>query len=286
VGHHLHRRYRISSRRPPHAGCHLRALPVGLAFLAFRRRLPEGAWWWRSLLLGVLNIGAFFALLFVAAFRLPGGVAANAGAIQPLVAAGLATVTLGEAFTRHVALAGVAGIAGVAILALGPEATLDPFGVAAATAGTLAMAAGVVLTKNWGQPVDLITFTGWQLTAGGLFLVPILLATEGIPTSMSATNLAGFAWLAIVGTGVAYANWFQGIGALPIAIVSFLALLSPLVATLAGWIALDETLTTIQLAGAALVITAVITPHLARRDKATQTTSSTEPHDEFDCVPV
>ena len=44
----------------------------------------------RATVLGVLNIGAFFALLFIGAFRLPGGVAATAGAIQPLVAAGLA----------------------------------------------------------------------------------------------------------------------------------------------------------------------------------------------------
>lgn len=72
--------------RPMLAAC-VRALPVGLIFVLWSRRLPTGAWWWRAALLGMLNIGAFFALLFVAAFRLPGGVAATAGAIQPLVAA-------------------------------------------------------------------------------------------------------------------------------------------------------------------------------------------------------
>ena len=45
----------------------LRALPVGLAFVLWSRKLPQGSWWWRSVLLGFLNIGAFFALLFVAA---------------------------------------------------------------------------------------------------------------------------------------------------------------------------------------------------------------------------
>ncbi len=241
-----------------------RALPVGLAFLAIGRRLPTGSWWWRSVVLGVLNIGAFFALLFVAAFRLPGGVAATAGAIQPVVAAGLAAIVIGEAFTRRTMTAGLTGIAGVAMLVLGPEAALDPIGVTAAVAGTFAMAAGVVLTKHWGRPVDLITFTGWQLTAGGLFLVPILLVAEGLPATMTGTNLAGFLWLALIGTGAAYANWFGGIQQLPIAIVSFLGLLSPLVATLAGWIALNETLTPMQLTGAILVVAAVITPHLGQ----------------------
>ena len=243
----------------------IRALPVGIAFLAYTRRLPTGAWWWRSLVLGVLNIGAFFALLFVAAFRLPGGVAATAGALQPLVAAVLAAVVLGEVFTRRTMVAGIAGIAGVAMLVLGPEAALDPIGIAAAIAGTLAMATGVVLTKHWERPVDLVTFTGWQLTAGGLFLVPILLATEGIPGTISGTNIAGFAWLALIGTGAAYANWFRGIQQLPIAFISLLGLPSPLVATLAGWIALDESLTIVQLVGAALVVASIVAPHLRRR---------------------
>lgn len=241
----------------------IRALPVGLAFVAWSRRLPQGIWWWRSLILGVLNIGAFFALLFLAAFRLPGGVAATAGAIQPLVAATLATATLGEPFTRRIALAGAAGITGVALLVLGPEAALDPIGVIAAIAGTISMATGVVLTKRWGRPVDLdlITFTGWQLAAGGLFLLPLMLATEGLPGSINTTNLAGFAWFATIGTGAAYANWFRGIDHLPVATVSFLALLSPLVAALAGWIALGQTLTTAQVVGAALILAAVIAPH-------------------------
>ncbi len=243
--------------RPMLAAC-VRALPVGIAFLLWSRRLPSGVWWWRSAVLGVLNIGAFFALLFVAAFRLPGGVAATAGAIQPLVAAGIAAVVLGERFSRRTGIAGSAGIAGVALLVLGPNATLDPIGVAAAFGGTLCMATGVVLTKHWGRPVDLVAFTGWQLSAGGLVLLPVVLATEGLPSTLTAENLIGFGWLAIVGTGMAYCNWFAGIHRLPVTTVSFLGLLSPLVATIAGWAVLDQTLTAPQLVGALLVLAAVV----------------------------
>ena len=74
----------------------LRALPAGLLLLAVTRRLPSGGWWWRSAVLGALNIGVFFALLFVAAYRLPGGVAATLGAVQPLVVAGLGAALLGQ----------------------------------------------------------------------------------------------------------------------------------------------------------------------------------------------
>jgi hypothetical protein len=68
----------------------VRALPVGLVFVLRSRKLPRCDCWWKAITLGALNIGAFFGLLFVAASRLPGGVAATAGAVQPLIAAALA----------------------------------------------------------------------------------------------------------------------------------------------------------------------------------------------------
>lgn len=240
----------------------LRALPVGIVFVLWSRRLPTGSWWWKSALLGLLNIGAFFALLFVAAFRLPGGVAATAGAIQPLVATAIAALVLGERFTARTAVAGIAGVAGVAMLVLGPNAALDPVGVVAAGTATVSMATGVVLTKHWGRPVDLLTFTGWQLSAGGLMLVPIALLVEGIPSVLTVVNLAGFVWLAVVGTGLAYANWFRGVQALPVRVTSFLGLISPLVASAAGWVVLGEGLTRVQVSGAILVAAAVLLAQL------------------------
>ena len=243
----------------------VRALPIGVVFVIRSRRLPTGDWWWRAGVLGVLNIGAFFALLFEAAFRLPGGVAATAGALQPLIASGLAAVIIGERFTRRSALAGFLGMIGVALLVLRARAALDPLGVAAALAATVSMATGIVLTKRWKRPVDLITFTGWQLTAGGLVLMPIVLLTEGLPARLTNANVVGFTWLAIVGTGLAYANWFKGIEALPVSTASFLGLLSPLVATAAGWIVLHQSLTFVQLVGALLVLVAVAMSQVARR---------------------
>jgi len=68
----------------------LRALPAGLVLVLLTRRLPRGTWWWRAPVLGALNIGVFFSLLFVAAYRLPGGIAAVILAMQPLLVAALA----------------------------------------------------------------------------------------------------------------------------------------------------------------------------------------------------
>jgi probable blue pigment (indigoidine) exporter len=243
----------------------IRALPVGLVLLAATRRLPRGDWWWRAALLGVLNIGAFFALLFVAAYRLPGGIAATLGAAQPLMVAGIALALFGERPTRWRLGWGVVGIVGIALLVLRGRVALDPVGLLAATAGTAVMACGIVLTKRWGRPVGLLTFTGWQLTAGGLFLAPLALLIEGIPTTFDTRALAGYSWLAIVGTLLAYVLWFQGISRLPVAAVSFLPLLSPIVATLLGWAVLGQSLTLPQAAGFGLALLAVSAAQLPPR---------------------
>jgi probable blue pigment (indigoidine) exporter len=242
--------------RPLLAGV-LRALPAGLALAAVTKRRPRGDWWAKAFVLGTLNIGGFFALLFVAAYRLPGGVAATLGAVQPLIAAGLAAVLLRERIRRHTILAGVLGVAGVALLVLRAGASLDGAGIIAGFAGATSMASGVVLTKRWGRPVPLLAFTSWQLVAGGLVLLPLALAVEGAPPQLSGANVAGYLWLGTAGTAVAYSLWFRGIDRLPVGQVSLLGLLSPIVATFAGWLVLDQRLTSAQIAGAALVLVAL-----------------------------
>jgi probable blue pigment (indigoidine) exporter len=244
--------------RPLTAGV-IRALPAGLLILAITRTLPRGVWWWRSMVLGTLNIGAFFAFLFVAAYRLPGGVAATIGAIGPLVVGLLAARFLGEAFTRRRLLAGAAGIVGVGLLVLQANGRLDLLGLAAALGGVLSMSSGIVLAKKWGQPERPLVTTSWQLTAGGAVLLPLALLVEGLPRDpLTGGNVAGYAYLSLVGAALAYTLWFRGISALPVGSITFLSLLSPVVAVLAGWAVLGQALSPGQLVGAGVVIGAVL----------------------------
>lgn len=246
----------------------LRALPAGLLLLALTRTLPRGQWWWRASVLGVLNVGAFFPLLFLGAYLLPGGVAATVGAVQPLVVLGVARLALGERAGAVRVLAALAGIGGVALLMLTPAARLDPLGLVAALAGAVVMAVGVALTKAWRPPVPPLTLTAWQLTAGGLFLVPFA-AAEGLPAGgFDGASIAGYLWLGLPGTAVAYALWFRGIARLEASTVAFLGLLTAVSAAAIGWLALGESLSLGQLAGAAVVLAAVAVathPATARR---------------------
>lgn len=237
----------------------IRALPAGLILLAFTRNLPRGQWLWRSLLLGTLNIGAFNALLFVAAYRLPGGVAATLVAVQPLFVAGLAYLLLREEPTRWRVGWGLVGVVGVGLIVLRGQLTFDLVGVLAGIAAAGVMAGGVVLTKRWGRPAGAgaATIAGWQLTLGGLVLVPLALGFEGLPSALDHRAIGGYAWLSVVGALLSYVAWFHGIGKLPVVAMSFLALLSPVVATILGWLFLDESLTPWQGVGFALALTTI-----------------------------
>ena len=243
----------------------MRTLPAGALALALTRRLPSGQWWWKSLVLGALNMACFFPLLFVAAQRLPGGVAATLGAAQPIIVAGLAVVVLSERPSAWRLMWGGIGVVGVALVVLGPQAGLDALGVAAGLGGAVSMGLGVVLTKRWGKPdgVSALSLAGWQLTGAGLLLVVPALLIDGVPTGIDATAVAGYSWLGLVGGLAAYVLWFEGIRRLPVTPTALLGLLSPLTAALLGHVIAGEVLSPIQLLGFALALTAMTAGQLA-----------------------
>ncbi|SCF15608.1 probable blue pigment (indigoidine) exporter [Micromonospora coriariae] len=242
----------------------LRALPAGLVALAVTRTLPRGAWWGKAAALGVLNIGLFFPLLFVAAERLPGGVAATLGAVQPLVVAVMAATLLREGLSVWRAVWGVTGVLGVGLVVIGPDAALDVAGIAAGLVGAATMALGVTLTKRWGRPagVSPMAFAGWQLSAGGFFLAPITFLVEGPPPVIDLPATLGYLWLGLFGGLAAYVLWFRGVTTLPVTSVAVLGLLSPLVAALLGAILLDQTLGPIELLGLGLSLAAIVAGQL------------------------
>lgn len=235
----------------------IRALPAGLLLILLTRQLPPRNWLIRLLILGALNFSFFWAALFYAAYHLPGGVAATLGAVQPLFVLFLARTVLGTPLTPHSLLASIAGIIGVALLVVGPQAKLDGPGVIIALAGALSMACGVVLTRKWQPPASALTFTAWQLTAGGLILTPVALLFEPPLPTFTAMSIAGFLWLGLIGAALTYFFWFRGIERLGPATVTGFGFLSPLIAVLLGWTILNETLTNTQMIGALIVLVCV-----------------------------
>jgi probable blue pigment (indigoidine) exporter len=242
----------------PLFGATVRALPFGLLLLALRPGLPRGIWWWRALVLGTLNIGAFFALIFVAAYRLPGGMAATLTATAPIMVMLIAWGLIRER-PRAASLAGAAvGVAGVALLVLRSGVTVDRIGIAASFGAVALSSVGFVLVKRWKPPVDLLTFTAWQLVAGGLMLLPIALVVEGAPPPLDLRAVGGFLYLGLFGTALAYVAWFRGLRRLPAGAVSLVGLLNPVSGTVVGVVIAGETFGAVQALGLLMVLGGIL----------------------------
>ncbi len=247
----------------------LRALPAGILLLIIMRQLPQGIWWLRVIILSILNFSLFWWLLFISAYRLPGGVAATVGAVQPLIVLFLSRWLLQTRLSWLSISAALGGILGVAILILTPNATLDPIGIMAGLGGALSMAAGTVLSRRWQPPVTPLTFTAWQLTAGGAVLLPFALLFEPALPSLTGINLLGLAYLTLIGGALTYIFWFRGLALLGPSSVASLGFLSPLSAVILGWALLGQQLTSLQIIGMIVILVSIwVNQQLEKRARA------------------
>lgn len=246
----------------PFTAALLRTLPAGLLLVLWCRRWPAwGDWvgWRRLLVLAALNIGVFQALLFVAAYRLPGGVAAVVGAVGPFVVMGLVWALDHQRPPGMALAAGALGVLGMAALLLSPGARWDMAGVAAALVGTVCMAAGTFWSRRWRSDLPVLAFTGWQLLAGGIMLAPMAWLVDPPLPALTVTQVGGYVYLSLAGALLAYALWFRGIARLPSVAVSSLGLLSPVTAVLLGWVWLGQAMTGVALAGMLVVLASILT---------------------------
>lgn len=232
----------------------VRALPAGLLLLCIARRLPRGAWWWRSLLLGICNMGAFFALIYLTAQLLPVSLASTIMSASPLAMAGFAWALLAERPTMPVLVGAAAGIAGVYLMLGAGASEVDLRGVAASLAAMTMSSCGYVLAKKWGGTGSPLATTSWQLIAGGLVLIPFAVLIEGPPPALDGPAYGAFAYVSLVATALAFTAWFAGLRHLTTATVGLIGLLNPLTGAILGLTLSGDVLALPQWLGMALVL--------------------------------
>jgi len=236
----------------------VRALPAGLLLLAVTRTLPRGDWWWRAGVLGLLNIGLFFPLIYLAAFHLPGGVASTLTATAPIAMMLVAWLLIRERPTVLGVAGAVVGIAGVALLVLRAGFAVDPIGIAASLGAVLVSSVGYVLVKRWRPPVGMLTLSAWQLVAGSLILVPVAALVEGAPPAIDARAVGGFLYVGLIGTALAYVAWMTGLQRMPAGAVALIGLVNPVAGTAIGVLLAHEAFGPSQTLGLLLVLAGVL----------------------------
>ena len=253
----------------PLYGAVIRALPAGILLLLVARARPRGAWWWKAAVLGALNVGLFFVLLYLTAQLLPSSLASIVMAVSPVALMLLAWPLLGERPRVRAIVGALAGIVGVSLMLLTSAGTVNPLGVLASVAAMSSSAVGFVLTKRWAPTTNIVALTSWQLIAGGLIVLPVAILLEGAPPPLTGSELAGFAYVSVIATAVAFTAWFAGLRHLRASTVGLIGLLNPVSGVLLGVVAAGEVLGGRQVAGLALVVAGMLigqrgAPGLAR----------------------
>ncbi|STO98625.1 DMT family transporter [Grimontia hollisae] len=232
-----------------------RALPAGLLLLLLKPGKPPLPWF-RMSLLSVFNIGAFFPLLFIAAYRLPGSVAGTLGATLPLMLMFIQWLIEGKKPEWKMLLLAIVGFSGI-VLILNPSADIDPIGAGAALTATALVARSSLWLKDW--PVtDIFRLTAWQLTLGGVLLVPLALLVEGAPKAITIAELPGLIWISLLNSSFAYWAFSRSIKKIGADSMAMISMLNPLAAVALGIFLVGEILGPLQWMGIALVVTSLL----------------------------
>jgi len=246
---------------PPLLGAGVRFALAGAGLLLLARLRGRSLRTDRVLagVLGVLPFAATYGLIYWGEQYVPSGLAAVLFGVLPIYVALIASVALRDEPLRARLLAGVGlALAGL-VLAFSESVALGDsrYAVVAALAcvvAPLGPAIGNVTTKRRGAGVDAMVLNGWAAVVGGaLLLAAAALLEDWGGAAWTAGALGSIAYLAAIGTALAFVTLTRLLHELPAVTISFIALLLPFGALGFGALVYGEPITAAELAGAALV---------------------------------
>ncbi|MFN5980942.1 MAG: DMT family transporter [Pseudanabaena sp.] len=256
----------------------VRLIPAGFLLILggvyFGRSQPKGwqAWLWISLF--ALVDGTMFQ-----GFLAQGLVRTNAGLgsmlidSQPLAVAVLAAVLYKEKIGIGAAFGLFVGVTGICLIGLPSElmtALLSGDFTTVLEAGvftlgewfmlgaSLSMAIGTILIKPVVRYADPVMATGWHMVIGGL---PLLMISNQIEQhqcqDISAWGWLGMAYMAIMGSAIAYGLFFFFASSGSLTTLSALTFSTPVFALMFSSLFLGENLTLVQWIGVILTLTSI-----------------------------
>jgi drug/metabolite transporter (DMT)-like permease len=232
---------------------------VLVAPLLHRREGGERPPRWLAAAMGTLNFAIPYGIVYTVETVIPSGLTSVLWAVFPMMTAVLAHVWLpGERLEVRQWLGFSVGLCGVAVLF---ATDLRGIGASALAAGALLLlsplssALGQVVLKRHGPQTSatLLNRDGMLMGAVGLWLVA--LAFERPSTAvLSPVAIGSVAYLALVGTVVAFGTYYWLLRYLSASRLSLIAYVTPAIALWLGWAAGDEPLAGSTIAGSALIL--------------------------------
>ena len=203
-------------------------------------------------LLAIGNGGVVWAQQHVAS-----GIAALLIATVPLWIALLDRLVFGHALDRRSIFGLGLGFAGIAILVNIGGGGVDPAGALTLVIAALGWSTGTLLARSAPLARHPLQAAATQMLAGGLVLTVAAVATGELSevSSVSARSFAGWLWLVVFGSIVAFSAYGWLLRVAPVSLVATYAFVNPIVAVFLGWLLLGETIGTREIvAGGVIVI--------------------------------
>jgi len=213
--------------------------------------------------LGVVLLGCGVGMVHFAETRIDSGVAAMIAGSVPLQIV-LWRVLAGERVPRPTMLAAAVGLAGLALV-VGPDGVSGgsvAVGLLVMLAASLAWSRGSFVARRLTLPASPFVTTVYEMLGGGLVLLVVGLvageAGELGAGSFQAGPVAAWVYLAVAGSVVGFSAYVWLLGNAPISQVVTHQYVNPLVAVALGALILDERPGAATLAGAVLIVGAVV----------------------------
>ena len=226
-----------------------------------RKKLPNTKEEWVIICItSLLTIAIPYSLQFWGQQYVPSGLAAVMFATVPFFTMLFAHVALpDDPFTFRRFFGVVLGIVGVGLIfadQLKADSEYAFWGCLAFLTGAVTHALAQVIIKARGQKIEPLVLASSQILLGGILLFVLGVSLEGNPLNIRWTVPAALslAYLAFFGSALAFFMFYWLLRRLKVTTVTAMALVHPLVAVGAGWIALNERLGFTVLIGGVAVL--------------------------------
>lgn len=250
-----------------------RLIPSGMLLIGFAgskgRPLPSGFNAWLAIsLFALVDATCFQGFLAEGLQRTSAGLGSVIIDSQPLTVAILAALFFGESI-GYVGAAGlVLGVVGLLLLEVpaiesaGNDFSLWGSGEWWMLLSAQSMAIGTVMVRWVSKYADPVMATGWHMVLGGLPLVALSIlnndpALNGSLSELSATDLPALLYTSIFGSAISYGVFFYNATRGSLTKLSSLTFLTPMFASLFGFLYLGESFSNVQLGGALVTLIAI-----------------------------
>ncbi|XP_055803816.1 WAT1-related protein At3g02690, chloroplastic [Solanum dulcamara] len=250
-----------------------RLIPAGLMLVAFAasrgRNFPSGFNAWLSItLFALVDATCFQGFLAEGLQRTSAGLGSVIIDSQPLTVAVLAALLFGESIGSVGAAGLVLGVIGLLLLEV-PALSFDNSNFSLWGSGewwmflaAQSMAVGTVMVRWVSKYSDPVMATGWHMVIGGIPLVAISILNHepvisGSLMELTSNDLLALLYTSIFGSAISYGVYFYNATRGSLTKLSSLTFLTPMFASIFGFLYLDETFTPVQLIGAFVTVAAI-----------------------------